>query len=158
MKPVVNIYAHQTIKGPKSQNGIVGYVLETETADGPRTKTGFALSVASTKHKAELYSIILPLRRMKKPSVLSIYADSGYIETAFKQGWIDNWKENGWKTAHGNPIENIKEWKEMAKLLNAHEFQIISGAHSYTTWLERESEKWRDICLIDLESLTVQRN
>ena len=101
----VNLYLESTIKSPQASDGIIGFVIEVPiTEKESATKSQF-YRVNATKNQSQLMIFNLALSHFKKmPFALSIYADFGYLESAFSQGWIDQWKKNGWKNAKNEPV------------------------------------------------------
>jgi len=67
--------------------------------------------------RAELLAAVkaLMIVRDKKLGPVQIRTDSVYV----KQGittWIQTWKANGWRTAGGNKVKNVGDWKELDAL------------------------------------------
>lgn len=118
----VNLYLESSIKSPRESEGIIGFVIEVPTIGEPATKSQF-YRVTANKNQAQLMILNIALSHLKKmPFALSIYADFGYLESAFSQGWIDQWKKNGWKNAKNEPVGNAAMWQEALILLSAREF------------------------------------
>ena len=63
------------------------------------------------------------LKCLKEPCKVKLYSDSAYLINAFKQGWLDKWQRNGWKTVNNEPVENQDLWKELLKLNRRHTIQ-----------------------------------
>jgi ribonuclease HI len=69
----------------------------------------------------ELTAAIEALKALKHPCRVQLYSDSAYLINAFKQGWLEKWQLNGWKTAGKNPVENQDLWQELLGLSKIHE-------------------------------------
>ena len=74
----------------------------------------------TTNNRMELRAVIEGLKMLKEPVELDIYSDSAYVLNAFLEGWIDNWKLNGWRTASKKPVQNVELWQELLELLTPH--------------------------------------
>ena len=77
----------------------------------------------TTNQKMELRAAIEALKCLKEPCKVKLYSDSAYMVNAFKQGWLDKWQNNGWKTVNKEPVENQDFWKELLKLSRRHNIQ-----------------------------------
>jgi hypothetical protein len=44
---------------------------------------------------------------------LQVVSDSAYVVNCFKQGWHENWEQNGWKNAKRQPVENQDLWRPL---------------------------------------------
>ena len=139
---MVKIYTITTKMGPRTKLGAYGYLMEAETGKGPVTVHKFTAVRGMKKLEAEMKAIIEALQRMKKPSQLQIYTDSGMIVSGFNRGWMEKWEKNGFQTAKGELVANAGEWMELEELLEPHQFEIIySQKHPYHEWMMAEAER-----------------
>lgn len=138
----VKIYLESTIKSPRESTGVIGYVVEVPTSKGPATFSNFHHIIA-TKNQAQVMALNMALARMKKmPFALSIYADFDYLAAGFSQGWLDQWRDNRWKNAKGEPVKNASLWQETLILLNGNEVMVHTGEqHEYKSWLRSEMKR-----------------
>lgn len=83
----------------------------------------------TTNNRMEVMAVIVGLKRLKYPCKVEIYSDSAYTVNAFTNGWIYNWRKNGWKKADNKPVLNIDLWEELYKLTQEHEviFHKVAG-------------------------------
>jgi ribonuclease HI len=65
----------------------------------------------------ELTAAIEALTVLKRPAAIDFYTDSQYLRGGVT-GWIDNWKQNGWRTSDRKPVKNVDLWQQL-DLLNA---------------------------------------
>ena len=132
----VNLYLESTIRSPQASDGIIGFVIEVPTKGEPATKSQF-YRVTANKNQAQLMILNIALSHLKKMSfTLSIYADFGYLESAFSQGWIDKWEKSDWKNAKNEPVGNAAMWQEALILLNGNDVSWHVGErHSYKNWM-----------------------
>ena len=137
----VNIYIESSVKGPRRSNGVVGFVLEEESHKD-KTLTQFGKVENVTANQAVLLALIHALRRIKTGTDITIWTDSFYIQSALVHGWLEEWSENGWKTAKGKEICNEKEWKQIKELLGDVEPEFEVGAqHPFKNYLKSEVER-----------------
>jgi ribonuclease HI len=73
----------------------------------------------------ELTAAIKALESLKRPCRVKLYSDSAYLINAFTQGWIENWRRNGWLNAQKKPVSNADLWRRLADLAEIHEIQWI---------------------------------
>ena len=76
----------------------------------------------STNNRMEIMAAIAALESLKEPCEADLYSDSAYLVNAFKQGWLENWQKNGWKTSKKQPVENQDLWKRL--LLQTRKHQV----------------------------------
>ena len=53
-----------------------------------------------------------------------LYTDSQYIAKAINEGWLRNWKRNGWKKSDKKPVLNVELWQALDAQLQRHQVQI----------------------------------
>lgn len=80
---------------------------------------------ATTNNRMEMTAIIEAFRALKRPCRVRLHSDSALIINAFKQGWIHNWQQRGWRKADGKPVENLDLWQEMLRVIEPHEVEWI---------------------------------
>lgn len=79
----------------------------------------------TTNNIMELTAAIDGLTLLKEPCKVKLYSDSAYLINAFKQGWVDKWIKNGWKTSNKEPVKNMDLWMKLIELSNYHEIEFI---------------------------------
>lgn len=138
----VNLYLESSIKSPRESEGIIGFVIEVPTKGEPATKSQF-YRVTANKNQAQLMILNIALSHLKKmPFALSIYADFRYLESAFSQGWIEEWEENGWKNAKNEPVANAAMWQETLILLNGNKVLFDHETKDkYRNWMLSEMKR-----------------
>ncbi|HEY8499770.1 MAG TPA: ribonuclease HI [Clostridia bacterium] len=80
----------------------------------------------TTNNRMELKAAIEGLKALKEPCRVKLYSDSAYLVNSFNEGWIDNWKRNGW--TRGSKKEELKNpdlWKELEQLIKIHSVEFI---------------------------------
>lgn len=100
----------------------------------------------TTNNRMELTAVIEGLSILKFPCRVYVVTDSQYVVNAFKNGWIYNWKEQGFS---GRP--NADLWIKLFDLVVEHQvtFTWIKGhaGHEYNERCDklakREASKFR---------------
>lgn len=77
----------------------------------------------TTNNRMELLAAIRGLEALKQPSVVELSTDSQYVQRAFTEGWLENWKRNGWRTSARKPVENADLWRELDRLSTVHQIE-----------------------------------
>ena len=138
---MINIYIATSVKSLKRLNGSACIVLENLENKG-NAVTIFGKILEKTKNGAELTTFKNALLRIVNREELTVYTDNPYLSSAFEQGWLKKWQENGWKTAKGTEVENKADWEEVLKLLNGSRPTFkVKEPHEYKMWMEKELEK-----------------
>jgi len=78
--------------------------------------------LATTNNRMELTAVIRALEALTRPSRISVYTDSQYVQKGISE-WIHSWKRRGWKTADKNPVKNEDLWRRLDELAAAHEVE-----------------------------------
>jgi len=77
---------------------------------------------ATTNNRMELTAVIRALEALPRPSRVSLYTDSQYVQKGISE-WIHSWKRRGWKTADKNPVKNEDLWRRLEELAARHEVE-----------------------------------
>lgn len=120
----VNLYTDGSCLGNPGKGAYAG-ILEFK---GKRQEFAGGFS-HTTNNRMELLGVITGLNKLKEPCTVNIFTDSQYVAKAIKQGWLENWKKNGFKTAQKKPVKNQDLWIELDKALSRHNvvFNWIKG-------------------------------
>ena len=137
-----NIYIASSIKALKPANGVVGYVIETQTSKGPATLTQFGTVKEVSKNAAEILALKNALSRIKTKCELDLWSENRYICSVFSQGWLKNWETTGFLKGNGEEVVDAEKWREVACLLNGRGILTHpQEEHEYKGYLEREVER-----------------
>lgn len=120
IKEKVTIYTDGACAGNPG-NGGWGAVL----MHGSKTKEISAGEKNTTNNRMELTAVIQALKLLKRPCEVDLYSDSAYVVNAFKQGWLENWKNNCWKGSDKKQVKNLDLWQELDQLCQIHEVNFI---------------------------------
>lgn len=74
----------------------------------------------TTNNRMELTAAIEALNALKRSCVVSLYTDSQYVKGGIT-GWIEGWKQNGWKTAAKKPVKNVELWEALEEARTRHD-------------------------------------
>ncbi len=74
----------------------------------------------TTNNRMELMAVISGLSALKEPCNVDVYSDSAYVINAFQNGWIQNWMNNGWRTANKKEVQNKELWLQLIALQEKH--------------------------------------
>ena len=140
----VSIYIEQSVKGLRTENGYLGYIIETTINGKTALLEDYEYQANITAHEMELVAIRAALSRLTKPCIVTIYSGHGFFKNAFAQHWIDTWKQNDWKNAKGKPVEHTLIWKEIDKELSRHSVIIGTPEHKYQEKLQKEMKNRRN--------------
>lgn len=100
-----------------SGRGGWGYLLRY----GERQKTASGFEPNTTNNRMELTAAVVALEALTEPCHVTLITDSQYLKKAFTEGWLENWRCNGWKTASKGPVKNKDLWLRLLELSAPHE-------------------------------------
>lgn len=139
----VNIYLETSLKGPTVRDGWCASVLEyTSKAGKTETREDFVVQTATTYHRQCVCALLKSLKRLNASCTVNVYTDSIYLKNGIED-YIKTWKANGWINAKGEEIKNVKEWKEIARLISGQKiiFHWIKR-HKYTEWMMKTAKEY----------------
>ena len=76
----------------------------------------------TTNNRMEMQAVIEGLQALKRPSKVSIYTDSQYVQKGISE-WIHTWKRRKWKTSDNQPVKNVDLWQALEALGRCHDIQ-----------------------------------
>lgn len=113
----VHIYADGACSGNPGPGGW-GAVMRCPALGVEKRLSG--AEPATTNNRMELMAVIQALRTLKRPCSVTVTTDSRYVVDAFRAGWLDNWRRNGWKTAGKQPVKNKELWLDLLDAMAPH--------------------------------------
>lgn len=124
MKKTVTLYTDGACSGNPGLGGYGGILIY---GDVQREYSG--AEQQTTNNRMEVLAVIVGLKKLKYPCAVDVYSDSAYTVNAFLNGWIYEWKKNGWKKADGKAVLNIDLWEELYTLTKTHAvtFHKVAG-------------------------------
>lgn len=103
--------------GPGGWAAILQYGKAEKVLSGGKNET--------TNNVMELTAVVEGLKALKEKCSVLLYSDSAYVVNAVEQGWLHNWKANGFRTADNKPVKNRELWEELDALLSEHAVKFI---------------------------------
>ena len=154
---VVNIYIYTEYKGSFAKgSGSYHVLLEMEALDSkgdiktytwpPENKLPLVKVFDEiTKNRLALLALEEGLSHVKEPCTISIFIDSDYIYSAFNNGWLDRWKDNGFISGN-KQIKNADTWLHVSDMSKQHHINVIkTDKTTYTNWQAREIKRYKEI-------------
>ncbi len=77
----------------------------------------------TTNNRMELTAVIRGLAALKEPCIVTVYTDSQYISRAINEGWLDNWRRQGYTKKGG--LKNDDLWRTLDGLLSRHRAAFV---------------------------------
>lgn len=74
----------------------------------------------TTNNRMEMMAVIKGLEALKKPSNVTLYTDSQYVQQGVTQ-WMAGWKAKGWPSR----IKNQDLWLQIDSLIQRHSVEFI---------------------------------
>ena len=111
---IVEIFTDGACRGNPGPGGW-GFVLRYKNKE----KESYGGELATTNNRMELMAVIKALEALTRPSRVSLYTDSQYVQKGISE-WIHSWKRKGWKTADKKPVKNEDLWRRLDELAAQH--------------------------------------
>ena len=119
MKEVI-IYTDGACSGNPGNGGYCAILIY-----GKKEKVVSGAEKDTTNNRMELLAVIKGLQALKVPCSVKLYSDSAYVVEAFRQGWIKDWINKGWKTSSNKDVKNVDLWQTLYGLLETHLVEFI---------------------------------
>ena len=74
----------------------------------------------TTNNRMELTAAIEALNALKQSCSVSLHTDSVYVKDGITK-WIENWKNNGRRTAAKKPVKNAELWQLLDDAVKRHD-------------------------------------
>jgi ribonuclease HI len=89
-----------------------------------RAPTGRLLDLSGAAHdttnnQMELTAAFAALERLSKPSCVTLYTDSEYVQKGMTE-WMPGWLKRRWKNAQGKPVANRELWERLQAAESRH--------------------------------------
>ena len=117
----VTIYTDGAARGnPEGPGGYSAVIAFVDSKGKTHTKELSAGYDKTTNNRMELMAVIAALEALNRPCTVRLFADSKYVVNAFREGWVTNWQQNGWKTASKSPVKNRMLWERLLQAMAPH--------------------------------------
>ena len=134
----INIYIESQVN--KGQ-GACMYILEFIPKKHPVARTVHAMALyEGTKNSLALKALIAAVGRITKPANIKVYTSNALIKSALKNGWMQKWKDSGWKSNKGEYISHAGLWKYLSDISKDHELRSAADddMNTYKSWMETQ--------------------
>ena len=74
----------------------------------------------TTNNRMEMMAVIMGLAALKKPSTVTLYTDSQYVQRGVTE-WMKGWKAKGWPAR----IKNQDLWQRIDSALQVHSVKFV---------------------------------
>lgn len=74
----------------------------------------------TTNNRMELMAAIVGLSALLEPCEVDLYSDSRYLVNAYLEGWLDDWKRNGFRRGKRDEVKNADLWEKLDALTCRH--------------------------------------
>ena len=92
---------------------------------GGREKEFSGGEAMTTNNRMELSAVIAALSALKEPCEVTLTTDSQYVVNAIEKGWLDSWKNNGWRKSDKSRVLNVDLWEKLLVLLDTHKVEFV---------------------------------
>ncbi len=102
--------------GPGGYGAILVYGRHERELSGGERET--------TNNRMELMAAIAGLEALKEPCAVTLYSDSKYLVDAFLLGWVETWRQSGWRRGR-DELKNPDLWERLHALTQLHKVSFI---------------------------------
>ena len=78
----------------------------------------------TTNNRMELLAAISGLEALKEPCHVTLYSDSKYVVDAFLEGWVESWRQKGWRRGK-DELKNPDLWQRLYELTQHHDVKFV---------------------------------
>lgn len=134
---MIQIHTDGSCLGNPGAGGWAAVIVDEQN----KRKEIFGGAEHTTNNRMELTAAIRALEKISEGGRVELFTDSSYLKNAFTNGWLDNWKRNGWRTSTKGNVLNQDLWRELDELIStrAVKFNWVKG-HAGNVFNERCDE------------------
>ncbi len=135
----VNIYLETSIRGLNKTIGWYGYIVEyIDSRGGKHTRDAYKYEMGVTPNMLILIALCAALERLTKDCKVTVYTDNVYLRESCEKRLM-RWKENGWQTAHKEPVKNKALWQQVSEKMDRHVVRFgAEENHEYRDQMKAE--------------------
>ena len=78
----------------------------------------------TTNNRMELMAAISGLEALREPCEVTLYSDSKYLVDAYLEGWVESWRQHGWKRGK-HELKNPDLWERLYNLTEIHKVSFV---------------------------------
>ncbi len=101
----------------------------------------------TTNNRMELLAVISGLEALREPCHVTLTSDSKYVIDAFTLGWVESWREHGWKRGR-DELKNPDLWQKLYGLCQMHKVDFVwvkgHAGHEYNERCDRLATAFAD--------------
>lgn len=101
----------------------------------------------TTNNRMELLGAISALEALKEPCHVTLTSDSKYVIDAFTLGWVESWREHGWRRGK-DELKNPDLWQRLYELCKTHKVDFVwvkgHAGHEYNERCDRLATAYAD--------------
>lgn len=101
----------------------------------------------TTNNRMELSAAIAGLSALKEPCEVTLYSDSKYLVDAFLLGWVESWRNAGWRRGR-EELKNPDLWDRLYSLTEIHKVTFVwvkgHNGHDYNERCDRLATAYAD--------------
>lgn len=143
----VSIYIADTWTSPRQKTGTAMWLIVFIKKDNtPETRQGI-LHLEGTKTEAVLTVLKEAVGILNKECQIRVFMRNNGVLKAYKNKWIENWKENDFKSSKGVGVKHAEKWKEMLETLQKHQCEFEEGLGEWELYMKTEMTKNVDFTL-----------
>lgn len=132
MAQQINIYIETSCRGPAPRRAAGAWFLEYTRSSGKlETRGGILYADRTTENELTLALVRSAFSRLTKPCECLVFTECSNVLNTMRNGWMWQWRENGWITAKGTMAKNAEAWRRCADVMEQHTARWIRGPHSY---------------------------
>lgn len=137
MAQQINIYIETSCRGPAPRRAAGAWFLEYTRSSGKlETRGGILYADRTTENELTLALVKNAFSRLTKPCECLVFTECSNVLNTMRNGWMWQWRENGWITAKGTMAKNAESWKQCADVMEQHTARWTSGPHSYRVLMQ----------------------
>lgn len=111
----VTIYSDGACSGNPGPGGWAAIII-----DGRSEREVSGGEASTTNQRMELRGAIEGLRALEGRRRVDLHSDSAYVVNCFREKWYVRWRQNGWRNARKQPVENRDLWEALIALAERH--------------------------------------
>jgi ribonuclease HI len=119
----VIVYTDGACSGNPGPGGWGALLMPEGDRDDATQLTGGAPQ--TTNNRMELTAALKALESLNEPTTVELHTDSAYVSRAFNDGWLANWKQNGWRTSSKKPVKNKDLWQALDTQNERHDVKWV---------------------------------
>lgn len=143
----VNIYIATTWTSPRQKTGTAMWLVEFIKKDNtPETRQGI-LTMEGTETEAVLTALTAAAGILNKECKIRVFMRNNGVLKAYKNRWIEKWKENDFQSSRGVGVKHAEKWKELLETLQKHKCEFDEGLGEWELYIKTEMAKNVDFTL-----------